>query len=136
GRTGGLGVVRRGPGEEVAAAEPPYPPYGLTAALMGARVRGVPVADGAPDLEAMLGAVGPRTRLVFVASPHNPTGGIVRRTALERYLERVPAHLVTVLDEAYHAFVADPDYADGRAYLDAGKPPVVLGPMATGYGPA
>jgi histidinol-phosphate aminotransferase len=129
-----LGLVLLRPGDEVVVAEPSYPPYGLTAALMGARVRGVPVADGAPDLEAMLAAVTPRTRLVFVASPHNPTGGIVRRAPLERYLERVPAHLVTVLDEAYHEFVADPGYADGRAYLDAGKPVVVLRTMSKAYG--
>jgi histidinol-phosphate aminotransferase len=130
----GLGLVLLRPGDEVIVTEPAYPPYGLTAALMGARVRSVPVRDGASDLEAILGAVTDRTRIVFVASPHNPTGGIVRRGPLARYLERVPPHVVTVLDEAYHEFVADPDYADGRAYLDAGKPLVVLRTMSKAYG--
>jgi histidinol-phosphate aminotransferase len=130
-----LGLVLLRPGDEVVVADPPYPPYGVTAALMGARVRAVPVAaDGAPDLEAMRAAVGPRTRLVFVANPHNPTGGIVRRPALERYLEELPGHVVTVLDEAYHEFVTDPAYADGRAYLDTGKPVVVLRTMSKAYG--
>jgi histidinol-phosphate aminotransferase len=129
-----LGLVLLRPGEEVVIAAPAYPPYRVTATLMGATVREVPLAEGAPALDAMLSALTPRTRIVFVANPHNPTGGIARRTGLERYLDRVPPHVVTVLDEAYHEYVTDPDCPDGRRYLDTGKPVAVLRTMSKVYG--
>ena len=129
-----LGLVLLRPGDEVVIAAPAYPPYRVTATLMGANVREVPVADGAPALDAMRAAVTARTRMVFVANPHNPTGGIARRTELERYLDQVPRHVVTVLDEAYHEYVADPDYPDGRRCLDTGKPLAVLRTMSKAYG--
>jgi histidinol-phosphate aminotransferase len=129
-----LALVLLAPGDEVVVATPPYPAYGMAARLMGATVRGVAARDGEPDLDAMAAAVGPRTRIVFVATPHNPTGGIVRRRALEVYLDRVPDHVVTVLDQAYHEYVTDPDGPDGRRYLETGKPLIVLRTFSKVYG--
>jgi histidinol-phosphate aminotransferase len=129
-----LALVLLSPGDEIVVTTPPYPAYGVAGALMGATVQRVPARSGAPDLEGMLARVGARTRLVFVASPHNPTGGVVNRRALEGYLERIPDHVVTVLDQAYHEYVTDPEYADGRAYLDAGKPLAVLRTFSKVYG--
>ena len=129
-----LALVLLSPGDEIVVTTPPYPAYGVAGALMGANVQRVPAQGGAPDLEGMLARVGARTRLVFVASPHNPTGGIVRRRALEDYLARVPGHVVTVLDQAYLEYVTDPEYADGRQYLDAGKPLAVLRTFSKVYG--
>lgn len=129
-----VALVCLGPGDEAVVATPPYPAYLVSAALMGAAVTRVPAQDGACDLMAMLDRVTERTRVVFVSNPHNPTGSIVRRAALEAYLGRVPGHVVTVLDEAYHEYAADPAYPDGRAYLDAGKPLLVLRTFSKVYG--
>jgi histidinol-phosphate aminotransferase len=129
-----LALVLLSPGDEVVVTAPPYPAYGVAGALMGALVRLVPARDGAPDLPAMLGEVSARTRLVFVASPHNPTGGIVTRRAMQDYLARVPDHVVTVLDQAYIEYSTDPEAADGRQHLDAGKPLAVLRTFSKVYG--
>ena len=79
----------------------------------GARSVTVPLlADEHHDLDAMAGAITDRTRLVLVCSPNNPTGTAVRRAELERFLDRVPADVLVVIDEAYREFVRDPDVPD------------------------
>jgi histidinol-phosphate aminotransferase len=86
------------------------------------------------DTEAMARAIGPATKLVFVATPNNPTGTIVRATDWRRLLERVPEHVVVVVDQAYREFVDDLDYAD--ALSDARERPnvVVLRTFSKIYG--
>jgi histidinol-phosphate aminotransferase len=69
------------------------------------------------DPEAMAEAAGPLVRLIFIANPNNPTGTYLPRAALERLLDRVPAGVLTVLDEAYFEYVEAPDYPDGAALL-------------------
>src|SRR6266566_1294537 len=79
------------------------------------------------DLEAMVGAITPRTKLVYVCHPNNPTGTMNTRAELDAYFESVPDHVLTVLDQAYFEYIDDPDYADGiTEYLKAGRRVVVL----------
>ena len=56
----------------------------------------------------MLGAITPRTKIVYVCNPNNPTGTMVGRGELDAYFERVPDHVLTVLDEAYFEYVDEP----------------------------
>jgi histidinol-phosphate aminotransferase len=87
----------------------------------------VPLRDDRYDLEAMLGAITPRTKLVYVCHPNNPTGTMNSRAELDAYFEGVPDHVLNVLDQAYFEYIDDPDYADGIAeYLKAGHRVVVL----------
>jgi histidinol-phosphate aminotransferase len=65
------------------------------------------------DLDAMLAAITPATRLIFVCTPNNPTGTLVRQAELNAFLDRVPSDVLVVLDEAYFEFVTDPDRPDG-----------------------
>jgi histidinol-phosphate aminotransferase len=65
------------------------------------------------DLDAMAEVVTDRTRLIFVCNPNNPTGTVVRRAELERFLDRVPSDVLVVLDEAYKEFIRDADVPDG-----------------------
>jgi histidinol-phosphate aminotransferase len=102
--------------------------------LMGAGVTRVPLRNGAPDLEAALQLITPATRLAMICSPHNPTGSAVKRAAFESWLERVPDHVVTVLDQAYQEFVTDPEAVDGRRYLGEPKPVVVFRTFSKVYG--
>ena len=72
---------------------------------------------------ALAACVGPRTKIVYVTNPNNPTGGMVGRDALARFLDGLPEHVLPVLDEAYHEYVDDPDYPDGAARAPARRPP-------------
>src|SRR3954471_21142116 len=101
-------------GDEVVYAWRSFEAYPIVTQVSGARPVPVPLAlDARHDLEAMAGAVGPRTRLVLVCSPNNPTGPAVHAQELESFLERVPRDVLVVLDEAYVEFVRDEKVADG-----------------------
>ena len=93
---------------ELIAAEHAFVVYKLMATLFGATY--VEVADPGfvHDLEAMADAITPRTRLLFIANPNNPTGTMVGQAAIERFMERVPDHVVVVFDEAYFEFLDVP----------------------------
>ncbi|MGY1772255.1 histidinol-phosphate transaminase [Blastococcus sp. SYSU D00813] len=120
------------PGSAIAFAWRSFEMYPLLAQVAGARSVPVPLVPGRPggpadthDLEALAAAVDADTRLVFVCNPNNPTGTAVRRTALERFLDAVPADTLVVLDEAYREFVTDPDVPDGIELM-RGRPNVAV----------
>lgn len=105
------------PGDEVVYSEYAFLVYALvTRATSGTPVV-VPARDWGHDLPAMADAVTDRTKLVFIANPNNPTGTGVDARTLEDFLERVPAHVVVVLDEAYCEYVERDDYPNGLDYL-------------------
>jgi histidinol-phosphate aminotransferase len=101
------------PGDEIVCGWPSFPSYVLDAIKMGATPVRVPLREDTYVPSALLDAVTPRTKIVFVANPNNPTGTMVGRDALDAYFEQVPEHVLTVLDEAYFEYVAEPDYSDG-----------------------
>lgn len=114
------------PGDEAVFADPSFITYRYAVQLMNARSVAVPLEGFTLDLERMAEAVSPRTKLIFVCNPNNPTGTAVGRAALERLLERLPEGVLVVLDEAYREYVADPDYPDGLDYVRRGHPVLVL----------
>jgi histidinol-phosphate aminotransferase len=123
------------PGDEIVCGWPSFPSYVIDARKVGAVPRTVPLRDGRYDLDAMLGAIGPRTKLVYVCLPNNPTGTTNTRAELDDYFERVPEHVLTVLDQAYQEYVDDPDYPDGiQDYLKHGRRVVVLRTFSKIYG--
>ena len=101
------------PDDEIVCGWPSFPSYVLDAAKLGAVSRKVPLRDHTYDLDAMLAAIGPRTKLVYVCHPNNPTGAGNGRDELAAFLDRVPEHVLVVLDQAYFEYIDDPDYADG-----------------------
>jgi len=122
-------------GDEIVCGWPSFPSYLIDARKLGAVTRTVPLRDGRYDLDAMLEAIGPRTKLVFVCHPNNPTGTMNSRAELDAYFDRVPAHVVTVLDQAYFEYIDDPDYPDGvEEYLRASHRVVVLRTFSKIYG--
>ena len=115
------------PGDEVVVSRPTFVIYGMSTRLIGGSLVETPATGGGGhDLEAMLAAIGPRTRLVFVCNPNNPTGTIVGAAAWSRFLAAVPGHVVVVSDEAYHEYVDDPAYPRTRDDLDGPARLVVL----------
>lgn len=100
-----------GPGDEVIYAHPSFPIYGLLARSHFDTGVSVPLdAEQKHDLQAMLDAISPRTRLIFVCNPNNPTGTWVREAELVAFMEKVPGDVLVVLDEAYVEFVTDPEF--------------------------
>lgn len=108
-----LSLATLDPGDAIVCGWPSFPSYVLGAIKMGAEPVRVPLTDDRYDLEALLDAVTERTKLVYIANPNNPTATMVGRTELDAYFDRVPEHVLTVLDEAYFEYVDDADYADG-----------------------
>ena len=101
------------PGSEVLYAWRSFEAYPQLAQLTGAAELRVPLRHETHHLAAMAAAVTPRTRVIFVCNPNNPTGTVVHRAELEDFLGRVPPDCLVVLDEAYAEYVRDPDAPDG-----------------------
>jgi histidinol-phosphate aminotransferase len=131
----GLSQAALEPGDEIVCGWPSFPSYVIDARKVGAVPRLVPLRDDRYDLDAMLEAIGPRTRLVYVCLPNNPTGTTNTRAELDAYFERVPDHVLTVLDQAYLEYIDDPNYPDGiEGYLKRGRKVVVLRTFSKIYG--
>jgi len=105
------------PGESVVYAQYSFAVYALATQETGARAIVVPARDHGHDLEAMLAAIAADTRLVFIANPNNPTGTFLPAPAIEHFLERVPADVVVVLDEAYNEYLAPEWRFDSTTWL-------------------
>ena len=122
-------------GDEVVHAWRSFEAYPIAVSLKGAVGVTVPLdAGGRHDLPAMASAVSPRTRVVLVCSPNNPTGPAVHRAELVDFLAAVPDDVVVVLDEAYTEFVRDPDVPDGVAVLAEHPNVVLLRTFSKAYG--
>ena len=123
------------PGDEIVCGWPSFSSYVIDAQKMGAEPRLVPLRDHRYDLEAMLDAIGPRTKIVYVCYPNNPTGTANSRAELDTYFASVPDHVLTVIDQAYFEYVEDPDYTDAiETYFKAGRNVLVVRTFSKIYG--
>ncbi|GAA2333620.1 histidinol-phosphate transaminase [Saccharopolyspora halophila] len=109
--------------------------YPIITQVVGAKQVRVPLTGAhALDLEAMLAAITPATRLMFVCTPNNPTGTLLRGAELDAFLDRVPSDVLVVLDEAYFEFVDDTDAPDGVEITRARDNVVSLRTFSKAYG--
>ena len=123
------------PGDEIVCGWPSFPSYVIDARKVGAVPKTVPLREGRYDLDALLEAIGPRTKIAYLCLPNNPTGTTNTRAELDEWFDRVPNHVVTVLDQAYAEYIDDPDYPDGvEGYLKQGRRTVVLRTFSKIYG--
>ncbi|MFI7499461.1 histidinol-phosphate transaminase [Streptomyces sp. NPDC049687] len=139
--TGSVGVAQQlvqstaGPGDEVIYAWRSFEAYPIITQISGATAVQVPLTPGdVHDLDAMADAITDRTRLIFVCNPNNPTGTVVRRAELERFLDRVPSDVLVVLDEAYREFIRDPQVPDGVELYRSRPNVCVLRTFSKAYG--
>jgi histidinol-phosphate aminotransferase len=112
------------PGVDVVVSQYCFAIYPLTAKLFGANVITVPAKNHGHDLAAMLKAITPQTRVIFVANPNNPTGTVVPKRELMEFAGKVPADVLLVVDEAYIEFLDDP--ADFISEIRRGQSPNLL----------
>lgn len=109
---------------ELIAAEHAFVVYKLMATLFGAKYVEVADPDFIHDLDGMAEAITDQTRLVFIANPNNPTGTMVGQDAIDRFMDRLPEHVVAVFDEAYFEFPDNPP--DVLKYVREGRNVCVL----------
>ncbi|MTD15511.1 histidinol-phosphate transaminase [Nakamurella sp. YIM 132087] len=122
-------------GDEVVFGWRSFEAYPIVSRIAGATPVPVPVtADHRLDLDAMAAAVTERTRLVYVCTPNNPTGTVVHRDELERFLDAVPDDVLVVVDEAYREFDTDPDTPDGVEISARRSNVLALRTMSKAYG--
>ena len=120
-----LGQVVLERGDEVVLAAPTFTAYHDVIAINGAVPVAIPLRDHVHDLEAMAAAVSPRTKLLLVCNPNNPTGTYVPAAEVRRLVESVPDEVLVVVDEAYREFVTAED-GEGPAAIRRGHDNVVV----------
>ena len=119
-----LGHLLLGPDAEVIVSRYCFAVYPIVTALFGARLITIPAKNFVHDLDVTLAAITSQTRIIFVANPNNPTGTVVSREALERFVAAVPENVVVALDEAYFEFLDNP--LDLLPEIRAGRKPNLL----------
>ena len=121
-----------GPGLNAVTSKQSFIVYPIVTQATGAHLIEVPTLNDGFDLEGILSAIDGNTRVVYIANPNNPTGTVVGANAIDNFLDRVPSHVITVLDEAYYEFAAyfatqrQFNYSHSLDYVRAGRSVVVL----------
>ena len=123
------------PGDRIVCGWPSFPSYVIYARKQGAETTLVPLVDHRYDLGALLESIDLRTKLVYICHPNNPTGTMNTTEQLDEYFERVPSHVLTVVDQAYFEYIDRSDYPDAvERYLKAGHRVAVLRTFSKIYG--
>ena len=122
------------PGDEVVYAKQAFVVYDMVAQITGAAKVAVPLRNLTHDLDAMRAAITPRTKMVFLANPNNPTGTAVPARALEAFLASVPVDVLVVLDEAYYEYLSRELQPDALRFVRDGRLLLVLRTFSKIYG--
>ena len=129
-----IGAAFINEGDEVIMAEPTFPVYESVTRIMGGNPVAVPLKNHTHDVDGMAGRIGPKTKLVFLCNPNNPTGTLIPKEALTRFLTILPDHIIVILDEAYFDYVSQRDYPAGTSLLRGDLNLVVLRTFSKIYG--
>ncbi|WP_312474296.1 histidinol-phosphate transaminase [Neobacillus sp.] len=100
------------PNASTIMATPSFSQYKHNAIIEGAVIKELALINGEHDLDEMLAAIDEQTNVIWVCSPNNPTGTYIPENKLIPFLEKVPPHILVVLDEAYYEYVVAEDYYD------------------------
>jgi histidinol-phosphate aminotransferase len=119
-----LGHAFLNPGDDIITCQYAFIIYKLLASAFNVRTIETPSPDFQQNLEATLEAITPKTRLIFIPNPNNPTGTLVSQRAIDGFIPRVPEKVIVVLDEAYFEFLDDPP--DTLRFVREGRNVVVL----------
>lgn len=123
-----------GVGDEVLFPQYGFLMYPICAKAVGATPVTAPEKDFRTDVDALLKAVTPKTKMLLLANPNNPTGSYIGRDELKHLCEKLPSNILVLLDSAYAEFVREKDYSDGRDMVDAHPNVVMLRTFSKIYG--
>ncbi len=132
-----IGMLARAflsPGDEAVMADNTFVIYKMEVLAAHGKPVIVPLKDGRHDLAAMAKAITPRTRLLFVCNPNNPTGTMVNAAEVETLMAQLPEHAIVVFDEAYCEYARDPHFPDSLGYVKRGRHAIVLRTFSKIYG--
>jgi histidinol-phosphate aminotransferase len=132
-----LGLLARtflAPGDEAVMADQTFVIYKMEVTAAHGKAVIVPLVNWTHDLDGMAKAITPKTRLVFLCNPNNPTGTMVSADAIAGFMARVPEDVIVVFDEAYFEYVRDPHFPDSLAYVTGGRNAIVLRTFSKIYG--
>ncbi|MFJ5715734.1 histidinol-phosphate transaminase [Neobacillus sp. NPDC093127] len=124
------------PNASTIMAAPTFSQYKHNAVIEGAVVKELPLINGEHDLEAMLAAIDEQTNVIWLCSPNNPTGTYIPENKLIPFLDKVPRHILVVLDEAYYEYVVAEDYYDSIELTRKYENLIVLRTFSKIYGMA
>ncbi len=122
------------PGDEVVSADPSFVVYKMITQAAGGTNVVVPCRDNRHDLDAMAERIAAKTKIVFIANPNNPTGTMNTKAEMDRFMDRVPGHVIVAVDEAYYEYVTRADYPDSLDYLKEGRNVLALRTFSKVYG--
>lgn len=122
------------PADQIVYGQPSFSEYEFTATIMGAKSIKVPLLDFKHDLKAMLAAITPQTKIVYICNPNNPTGTMLTEAEIDAFMAQIPDDVLVVFDEAYNEYVQNPAYGSGLKFVRAGRPAVVLRTFSKIYG--
>ena len=122
------------PGDEVISADPSFVVYKMITQAAGGTNVIVPCKDLRHDLDAMAEKITSKTKVVFIANPNNPTGTMNTSAEMDRFMGRVPDHVIVAVDEAYFEYVTHADYPDSLDYLKGGGNILALRTFSKIYG--
>ena len=143
GSTSLLGIIARtllSPGLNAVTSERSFIVYPIATQAAGGQLIQVPMRRDSFDLEAVAAAVDGNTRIIYLSNPNNPTGTVVVASDLDRFLDKLPEHVIVVLDEAYYDFAQHfatrrgSDYSHALQYVNQGRKVVVLRTFSKAHG--
>jgi histidinol-phosphate aminotransferase len=143
GSTSLLGIIARtllSPGLNAITSERSFIVYPIATQAAGGQLIQVPMHRDSFDLEAVAAAVDGNTRIVYLSNPNNPTGTVVVASDLDRFLDKLPEHVIVILDEAYYDFAQHfatrrgLDYSHALQYVNQGRKVVVLRTFSKAHG--
>jgi histidinol-phosphate aminotransferase len=124
------------PGDEVVISNPTFHVYEIFAEVSGARVIDVPLDEDDYTLrvDEVLKAIGPKTKMVILANPNNPTGVAIDKASMDRFMDEVPEDIVVVVDEVYYHFHDLPEFPYAWDYVNQGKNVIGIHSFSKAYG--
>lgn len=121
-------------GDEAIMADVTFPIYKSNVNIEGGFPVFVPLVDGKHDLQGMYEAINERTKMIFICNPNNPTGTCVDPIQLKQFIEKVPSHILVVLDEAYDEYMEQNQRVDSTCMLAEHSNLVILRTFSKIYG--
>jgi len=121
-----IGMAFINEGDEVITGAITFPAYETAAKIMGGKLISVKLNDFTFGLEEIAWRINEKTKIIFICNPNNPTGTIVDKEAVDRFIKQVPEEVIVVFDEAYYDYVEDKNYPNSLSYVLGGKNVIVL----------
>jgi histidinol-phosphate aminotransferase len=108
--------------------------YKLVTQAVGATGVVIPAKYYAHDLDAFAKAITPKTKLIFIANPNNPTGTLIKKDALKAFIHEVPSHVLILLDEAYDEYLSQQDKSEAISWLSEFPNLIISRTFSKAYG--